>query len=58
MQPISDDFLISSDVYSLVEVKERLKDSILDPTLNWQERMSLYQKIHEINDRIHQLSTQ
>ncbi|WP_164985103.1 hypothetical protein [Ammoniphilus sp. CFH 90114] len=56
MHNISDDLFSMRDVYALIKAKEQLKDSILDPALKWDERMVLYQKINDINDRIRQLS--
>ncbi|WP_134703701.1 hypothetical protein [Ammoniphilus sp. YIM 78166] len=47
--------LITS-LYELIELKEKLKTSVMDPMLNWRERMELYQSIQGINERIEHLN--
>jgi hypothetical protein len=46
------------DVGILLEKKRRIKDSVVNPDLNWNTRMVLYQKVQFINTRIEQLSSQ
>ncbi|RXT07974.1 hypothetical protein [Ammoniphilus sp. CFH 90114] len=45
-----------SNIHELMELKERLKNDVLDPKLNWRERMELYQSIQGINCRIENLN--
>lgn len=47
--------LITS-LHGLMELKEKLKTSVMDPMLNWRERMELYQSIQGINERIEHLN--
>lgn len=44
-------------IIHLVEQKEAIKNLVTDPSLKWQERMSLYTKVRLINERIQQLQT-
>jgi hypothetical protein len=41
-----------TDIDILTDIKENLKQDVLDPNLKWSERMDLYQAIHNINKRI------
>lgn len=43
------------DLDSLIHMKEQLKDQIVDPSLSWQSRMDLYEKIKWINLRLEHL---
>lgn len=45
----------SSRVNLLIEIKERLKDDVMNPLLKWNERAELYKAIQEINEQIHLL---
>jgi hypothetical protein len=47
--------LITS-IHELMELKEKLKTSVMDPMLKWRERMELYQSIQGINERIGHLN--
>ncbi|WP_167577771.1 hypothetical protein [Ammoniphilus sp. YIM 78166] len=40
---------------SLTDLKEQLKDQVVDPSLSWQSRMDLYEKIKWINLRLEHL---
>ncbi|WP_134704114.1 hypothetical protein [Ammoniphilus sp. YIM 78166] len=46
------------DIGILREKKDRIKESVISPELNWNSRMELYQQVQMINTRIAQLSTQ
>ncbi|WP_167577841.1 hypothetical protein [Ammoniphilus sp. YIM 78166] len=46
-----------NDIEILIETKEKLKDNIMDSSLNWRERMDLYQSIQGINAQIQKLSS-
>lgn len=41
----------------LFEQKECIKGLVINPSLKWQERMSLYNKVRMINEQIQQLQT-
>lgn len=43
------------DVEILMEKKNRIKDSVVDPELNWLSRMELYEQVQLINVRIQKL---
>lgn len=45
-----------TNMLELIDIKEKLKNSVMDPMLNWQERMELYQSIQGINERIQNLN--
>lgn len=42
-------------VISLIKQKEAIKESIINPSLKWQERMSLYAQVRLINEQIEDL---
>ncbi len=44
------------DIGILREKKDRIKESVISPELNWNSRMKLYQQVQMINSRIAQLS--
>ncbi|RXT05860.1 hypothetical protein [Ammoniphilus sp. CFH 90114] len=46
------------DIGTLREKKNRIKDSVVSPDLNWDSRMKLYEQVQLINSRIAYLSTQ
>ena len=46
------------DIGILREKKDKIKESVISPELNWDSRMVLYQQVQLINSRIAQLSTQ
>lgn len=46
------------DIGILREKKNRIKDSVVSPDLNWNSRMKLYEQVQMINIRIAHLSTQ
>lgn len=46
------------DIEILREKKNRIKDSVVSPDLNWNTRMKLYEQVQLINTRIAHLSTQ
>ena len=43
------------DHATLMELKEKLKKDVMDPALNWQDRMNLYRTIQGINQQIQSL---
>ncbi|WP_134701601.1 hypothetical protein [Ammoniphilus sp. YIM 78166] len=43
------------DIPQLVELKEQIKEQVMDKHLDWQHRMLLYGKVQQINLRIDQL---
>jgi hypothetical protein len=45
-----------SDINALMKLKETLKNHVMDPLMNWKERMELYHSIQEINNRIRELN--
>lgn len=45
------------DIQILIETKEKLKDNIMDSSLNWRERMDLYQSIQGLNAQIQEMSS-
>ena len=44
------------DIGLLQEKKKQIKDSVINPDLNWNSRMELYKQVQLINMRIEQLS--
>ena len=44
------------DIGLLQEKKKQIKDSIINPDLNWNSRMELYKQVQLINMRIEKLS--
>lgn len=44
-----------SDLTQLVDLKEQIKQQVMEKELNWQYRMNLYRKVQLINERIDQL---
>ncbi|RXT06255.1 hypothetical protein [Ammoniphilus sp. CFH 90114] len=44
-----------SDLTQLVDLKEQIKQQVMEKELNWQYRMNLYRKVQLINERIVQL---
>lgn len=43
---------LMTNIEELRVVKEKLKNDVMDPMLNWRERIELYQSIQGINERI------
>ncbi len=43
------------DIPQLIELKEQIKEQVMDKHLDWQHRMMLYGKVQQINLRIEQL---
>ncbi len=41
-----------TEIAELERLKEELKDRVVDPQLNWQNRMELYQKVQLVMQRI------
>lgn len=46
-----------TDIHSLVQLKEKLKNDTMDPMLKWHERMEIYKTIQGIKERIDELHT-
>jgi len=44
------------DIGLLQERKKQIKDSVINPDLNWNSRMELYKQVQLINMRIEKLS--
>jgi hypothetical protein len=44
-----------TDIEELERLKEELKDQVVHPDLNWQERMELYKRVQFIMERIRYL---
>ncbi|MBP1933954.1 hypothetical protein [Ammoniphilus resinae] len=44
------------DIGLLQEKKKQIKDSVINPDLNWNSRMELYKQVQLINMRIEKLS--
>lgn len=45
-----------TNIHDLTAIKEKLKDDVMNPMLNWHERMELYESIQCINTRIRYLT--
>ena len=45
------------DIPSLITLKNQIKDSVIDPSLRWDERMILYRQVQFINQRIKEIES-
>ena len=45
------------DIPSLITLKNQIKDSVIDPSLRWDERMVLYRQVQFINQRIKEIES-
>jgi hypothetical protein len=43
------------DVRGLIVLKEEIKNRVMDPELSWEERMELYKKVQQLNEKITKL---
>lgn len=48
---------IINQLEELNSLKEKIKNAIVDPELNWEYRMLLYRKVQLINDRIKEIKS-
>jgi hypothetical protein len=46
-----------SELHQLNEMKEQIKNQVMDPTLRWDQRMVLYKQVQLINDWVTYLQT-
>lgn len=46
---------LMTDIQMLIELKEQLKEQVMDKSIGWQQRILLYQKVQHINERIQQI---
>jgi hypothetical protein len=48
------DFMVD-DIPLLIEIKNQIKDLVIDSSLRWDERMVLYRQVQFINQRIKEI---